>query len=229
MYSNLSSKERCESSMSTERGKFIAFEGPEGGGKSTNVPLLAEFLREKFHLEVITTREPGGTDLAEQIRAILKSPTSEAPVPGAELLLFLASRAQHVERVIKPALMRGAWVITDRFEDSTFAYQGAGRGFSAETILPLNAFATQKISPDLVLVMDLDRKTGRQRLSCREQATATTADRIECEAEAFHERLREGFLKIARRDPERYRVIRADQEKESVQRAVREAVLSRFF
>ena len=210
-----------------KRGKFIAFEGPEGCGKSTHLPLLAAFLRERG-IEVVTTREPGGTALAEQIRTMLQSIRDEAPVPSAEVLLFLASRAQHVAKVIRPALERGAWVLTDRFEDSTFAYQGAGRGFDDRTLRELNRFATGGCSPDLVLLLDIPRTTGRQRLSARQAATVTEADRFEREAELFHERLREGFLALAREAPERYAIIKTDPPREEVARLIRAAVLAHF-
>ena len=209
------------------QGRFIAFEGPEGCGKSTHLPLLADFLRERG-IEVVTTREPGGTALAERIREMLQTIHAEPPVPAAEVLLFLASRAQHVEKVIRPALARGAWVLTDRFEDSTFAYQGAGRGFDQETLRRLNRFATAGCSPDLVLLLDIPRDAGRVRLRARQAATVTEADRFEREAESFQENLRKGFLALAHDAPERYEIIRTDQPRETVAQMIRSAVTAHF-
>jgi len=211
----------------TIQGRFIAFEGPEGCGKSTHLPLLADFLRSKG-FEVVTTREPGGTQLAEQVREILQSTRQEAPVPAAEVLLFLASRAQHIAKVIRPALERGAWVLTDRFEDSTFAYQGAGRGFPSEQLRLLNRFATEGITPDLVLVLDIDRVCGRSRLAERQNATATESDRFESETEQFHERLRQCFLSLASADSSRYAVIDSAPPTDEVQCSIRREVEQRL-
>lgn len=210
-----------------KRGKFITFEGPEGSGKSTHISLLAQFL-EQQGLKVLCTREPGGTALAEQIRSLLQKIQEDAPVPSAEVLLFLASRAQHVERLIRPALDRGVWVLSDRFEDSTFAYQGAGRGFSQDELYTLNHFATQGLSPDLVFVLDIPRATSRERLAIRQNATHTAADRIECEADSFHERLREQFLQRAATDPQRYAVIETDKPRDRVSDEIQHIIADRL-
>lgn len=190
------------------QGKFITFEGPEGSGKSTHIELLATWLR-TFGLEVLTTREPGGTRLGDAIRALLQhNGSGEAPVPHAELLLFLASRAQHVAQLIQPALVRGAWVLCDRFNDSTLAYQGYGRGFALNTINTLNDFATSQLRPDLTILLDIPPDVSRARIQRRQNQQPTDLiDRIENEPNGFHQRLRQGFLELARAEPHRFVVI----------------------
>ncbi|MEI6167666.1 MAG: dTMP kinase [bacterium] len=200
----------------TDKGKFITFEGPEGGGKSTHIKRLAERLKELGH-EVLLTREPGGTPTGETIRGILQHEQSgENICPETELLLFEASRAQLVRTVILPALQRGTWVLCDRFIDSTTAYQGYGRGFDLETIGFLNTYAVGPCVPDLTLVMDVDMKTSRERLLQRNLAQNTTSDRIEREAIEFHERVHHGFLELAKRSPERIKVVNAMREQDAV-------------
>lgn len=189
------------------RGKFITFEGPEGGGKSTQVQRLAERLRHAGH-EVLTTREPGGTPTGEAIRGILQHDHAGEPICAeAELLLFEASRAQLVQRVILPALQKGMWVISDRFIDSTAAYQGYGRGFDLSRVTEINAFAIGECMPDVTLLLDVEMQTGLKRLARRNRELKTDHDRFEREATAFHERVRAGYLQLARRWPERIRVI----------------------
>jgi dTMP kinase len=185
-----------------KRGTFITFEGGEGCGKSTQVARLADYLRAQGR-EVVLTREPGGTRLAESIRALLKEEREDPPTTRSELLLFLAARAQLVETVIAPALAAGTWVLSDRFSYSTFAYQGYGRGLPLETLRLVNAFACEALVPDLTLFLDLDPADAAVRLRRREAATATTADRIECAGDAFHARLREGFRHLAAAEPAR--------------------------
>jgi dTMP kinase len=209
-------------------GKFITFEGPEGSGKSTHIKLLKAFL-ETRGIEVVMTREPGGTPLGEEIRKILQHDHSEAPVPCAEVLLFLASRAQHVERLIRPALAEGKWVLCDRFDDSTLAYQGYGRGFAMEGLRAVNAFAISGLRPDLTVLLDVSPKTSRERLAVRHAATATAPDRIEREAAAFHERVRNGFLLLAAEEPDRMEVISAERDCEAVAADVRRAVENKLF
>lgn len=190
-------------------GKFITFEGGEACGKSTQVKRLKEAL-EAEGLEVVLTREPGGTWLAEQIRTLLKDNDTDPPCDRAELLLFLAARAQQVKTVIRPALERGAWVISDRFSDSTIAYQGYGRGLPLEIIDQTNAFACENLKPDLTLLLEVDPAVAAARLSGREQATQTTADRIERAGSEFHARLRRGFAELAREEPWRIVTINAN-------------------
>ncbi len=209
-------------------GKFITFEGPEGSGKSTHIRLLADYLRE-CGLEVTCTREPGGTPTGEAIRTLLQhNGSGEAPVPRTEVLLFLASRAQHVERLIRPALEQGTWVLCDRFDDSTFAYQGYGRGFDLDELRTANRFATHGLKPDLTVLLDVKPETSRARLRVRQTRTAAALDRIECEADDFHIRLRNGFLELARQEPERFVVLVTEGAQELVAANIREAVTRRL-
>ena len=205
------------------RGKFITFEGPEGGGKSTHARELADALRAEGH-KVLVTREPGGTRLAEKIRDLLREEIEDPPVTRSEVLLFLASRAQVVANVIKPALARGEWVICDRFADSTFAYQGYGRGIDVQLLKNFNDFATEGLVPDLTILLDVPPEVSRARLAARQAATATQADRIEQAGEVFHRRLREGFLELARAEPNRFAMIDSRGEREAVSAAVLAAV-----
>ncbi len=209
-------------------GKFITFEGPEGSGKSTHIRLLATFLREQG-IRVTLTREPGGTPLGEAIRGLLQhNGSGEAPVGRAEVLLFLASRAQHVERLIRPALEAGNWVLCDRFDDSTLAYQGYGRGFDLNELLAVNHFAVGGLKPDLTVLLDVTPETSRARLATRHSLTASAPDRIECEAEDFHIRLRNGFLNLARREPDRFVVLATEREQDEVAAEIRSAVIQRL-
>lgn len=184
------------------KGRFITFEGGEGCGKSTQVRRLKEALEAEGH-EVLLTREPGGTRLSELIRGLLKDEREDSPCDRAELLLFLAARAQLVRNVIRPALDAGTWVVSDRFSDSTFAYQGYGRGLPLDVLRLANDFACEGLRPDLTVLLDVDTETSRARLRKREAATNTTADRIEQAGDAFHERLRQGFLEMAAQEPNR--------------------------
>ena len=208
------------------RGKFITFEGPEGGGKSTHVKDLAERLRAEGRT-VLMTREPGGTRLAELIRGLVREELEDPPVTRAEVLLFLASRAQVVANVIKPALARGEWVLCDRFSDSTFAYQGYGRGIDVQLLRELNEFATEGLVPDLTILLDVPLEVSRARLAERQRITAAAADRIEAAGEAFHKRLREGFLALAKAEPDRFAVIDSSGDRAEVDRQIIEAVHGR--
>ena len=208
------------------RGKFISFEGPEGGGKSPHVAALAEALRAEGKC-VLVTREPGGTRLAELIRGLVREELEDPPVTRAEVLLFLASRAQVVANVIKPALARGEWVLCDRFSDSTFAYQGYGRGIDVQLLRELNEFATEGLVPDLTILLDVPLEVSRARLAERQRATAAAADRIESAGEAFHKRLREGFLALAKAEPDRFVVIDSSGDRDDVDRQIIEAVHGR--
>lgn len=198
------------------RGTFITFEGPEGSGKSTHVARLAERLR-GLGLEVVCTREPGGTRTGEMIREILQHDrTGEPIVPEAEVLLFAASRAQLVGRVIRPALERGAWVLCDRFADSTTVYQGMGRGFGMDRMIEISAFALGGVAPDLTLLLDVDVSAGLARMRRRNTEQGVDGDRFERETREFHERVREGYLALSRRFPERIRTIDAARDPEAV-------------
>lgn len=205
------------------RGKFITIEGPEGGGKTTQIQLLADGLRAEGR-DVLVTREPGGTPLAERVRALVRDASDDPPVSRSEVLLFLAARAQLVATVIRPALARGTWVLCDRFSDSTLAYQGYGRGLDLATLNVFNAFATEDLVPDLTLLLDVPPEVSRTRLARRQAATATSADRIESAGEAFHARLRDGFLALARAEPNRFACIDATQSIADVHAAVVDAV-----
>ncbi len=205
------------------RGKFITFEGPEGGGKSTHVQELAKQLRAEG-LTVLVTREPGGTPLAEKIRSLLRDELDDPPVTRSEVLLFLAARAQVVSQVIRPALARGEWVLCDRFADSTFAYQGYGRGIDVGLLKNFNDFATEGLMPDLTILLDVPLEVSRTRLAERQAATATSADRIEQAGTMFHRRLREGFLELARAEPNRFVTIDATGDKDKVSADVLAAV-----
>lgn len=189
------------------RGRFITFEGGEGCGKSTQVKRLTTAL-EREGVEVVLTREPGGTWLAEEIRRLIKDQETDAPCDRSELLLFLAARAQLVRNVIRPALAAGKWVVSDRFSDSTVAYQGYGRGLPLGFLRAANAFACEDLKPDLTLLLDVSPETARMRMREREAATATAADRIEKAGDVFHARLRAGFEELAKREPER--IVRID-------------------
>ena len=205
------------------RGKFITFEGPEGGGKSTHVRELAEQLRAEGKT-VLITREPGGTPLAEKIRGLLREELDDPPVARSEVLLFLAARAQVVSQVIRPALARGEWVICDRFSDSTFAYQGYGRGIDVGLLKNFNDFATEGLVPDLTILLDVPPEVSSRRLAERQMATATAADRIEQAGAMFHRRLREGFLELAHAEPDRFVTIDSSGDRAEVSAAVLSAV-----
>jgi len=167
--------------------------------------------------------------MGESIRGLLQhNGSGEAPVPRAEVLLFLASRAQHVERLIRPALEKGNWVLCDRFDDSTFAYQGYGRGFDLDVLRAANRFATDGLRADLTVLLDVSPETSRARLLSRQTQTASAPDRIECEADDFHIRLRNGFLEMAAKDPARFVVVATEREREQVAADVREAVMRRL-
>ena len=197
----------------------MTFEGGEGCGKSTQIRLLAERLR-SAGVDVLLTREPGGTELAEKIRALVREESDDPPNSRAETLLFLASRAQVVENVIRPALASGTWVLCDRFADSTFAYQGFGRGLDLDEIKRINLFATGGLVPDRTVLLDVSPEVSEKRMRAREAATNTDADRMEKAGDCFHARLKKGFLELAAAEPERFAVIRADGSVEEVGEAV---------
>ncbi|MBE0597703.1 MAG: dTMP kinase [Desulfuromonadales bacterium] len=187
---------------------FISFEGIEGTGKTTQISLLAQRLRQRSG-QVLVTREPGGCPIADTIRAILLDPTSAGLVPRAELLLYAAARAQHVEEVIRPALLTGRTVLCDRFIDATLAYQGYGRGLDLRMIGDLNRLAAGPVTPDLTLLLDLPEALGLQRARRRNtQLALESEERFERESLEFHQRVRLGYLELARQES-RFRVIDA--------------------
>ncbi|MCW4151699.1 dTMP kinase [Halomonas sp. 18H] len=208
------------------RGRFITLEGGEGVGKSTNLVMVADYL-EARGLEVVRTREPGGTPRAEAIRGLLLDPASEEPLDDdAELLLVFAARAQHLARVVRPALERGAWVVCDRFTDATFAYQGGGRGLDKTRISELEAFVQRGLSPDLTLLLDMPMAASQQRLEGRLDRDQSQRDRFEQERGDFFEAVRDAYLERAEAAPHRLHIINADQPLEAVQNDLR-AVLER--
>ena len=205
-------------------GKFITFEGPEGSGKSTQIRLLAETL-EAEGLTVKCTREPGGTDIGEAVRNILQHDAVDEPLgERTELLLFTASRAQLMKRVIIPCLEEGCWVLCDRFIDSTMAYQGFARGMDIDTLDRINEFAIYNRKPDLTLLLDLDIEVGFERLEGRYADGQAKADRFEREARDFHRRVREGYHNLAEREPARFRIVDTDRPVEVVANDIRTIV-----
>nr|WP_232106234.1 dTMP kinase [Pseudomonas mendocina] len=190
---------------------FITLEGPEGAGKSTNREYLAERLRERG-IDVLLTREPGGTPLAERIRELLLDPSDEPMAADTELLLVFAARAQHLQQVIRPALAKGSVVLCDRFTDATYAYQGGGRGLSIERIAQLEQFVQAELRPDLTLIFDLPVEVGLARAAARGRL-----DRFEQEGRGFFEAVRQAYLQRAAQAPQRYRVLDAGQSLAQVQ------------
>jgi dTMP kinase len=208
------------------RGRFITIEGGEGVGKSTQIAALADFLRASG-VEVVLTREPGGTQRAERIRELLLESVPEPMPPSCELLLVFAGRATHLENVIRPALQRGAWVVCDRFTDATVAYQGGGRGMDAETIALLEKLVQGGLRPDLTLLLDAPLEIAAARAQERNAARGS-ADRFEREKQDFFERVRRVYLERARQEPGRFAVIDATASRDAVEVAIRSAVQSRL-
>jgi len=207
------------------KGRFITFEGPEGAGKSSHVAMLSSHLAER-DIEVVLVREPGGTSVGEAVRDVLQHKAEcHDMVSEAELLLFEASRAQLVRRVILPALNEGKWVISDRFMDSTTVYQGYGRGIDIEKIKILNNFATGGLEPDLTILLDIDLDESISRLKKRGN---TGNDRIENEARDFHERVRNGYLDLAEKNPQRIVVVDASGDLNEVDRKIIEIIDKRL-
>ena len=202
---------------------FISFEGPDGSGKSTQIKLLAEYLAGLGH-NVLLTREPGGAEISEQIRNILHDLRNKAMQPRAEILLYSAARAQLVGERIRPHLAAGGIVLSDRYADSTLAYQGYGRGLDLETLRLITAFATDGLKPDLSLLFDLEAETGLK----RRQTSGGEWNRMDDLTLAFHQRVREGYLTLARAEPERWVVLDATQTVETLQAEVRQVVGQRL-
>lgn len=196
--------------MTTKRGLFLTLEGAEGVGKSTNIEFITQYL-EQHSIDYVLTREPGGTQLAERIRELLLAVHEESMSELTELLLVFAARAQHLEKVIEPALASGKWVVCDRFTDATFAYQGAGRGLSVATISQLQSMVQGELRPDLTIILDLDPEIGMERALNRGEL-----DRFELEQQSFFRSVREGYLNIAEAEPERCTVIDASKPLEDV-------------
>lgn len=193
------------------KGLFITFEGGEGAGKSTLIDRLYEALKAQGRA-VLKTRAPGGTRAGEAIRALLLNKEGVALIPRAELLLFLADRAQHVEEVITPALKSGQIVLCDRYNDSTIAYQGIARGLGKEEVQKLCAFATDGLDPHLTFYLDLDPAVGLKRLKQVKEGK----DRIEAEKLSFHQKIREAFHQIAKREEKRFRILDASKSPDQV-------------
>lgn len=197
--------------MRLERGRFIIIEGTEGVGKTTNIEFIRQWLESKG-VTLVQTREPGGTPFAEDVRELLLAVRDEKVDETAELLLMFAARAQHLNRVILPALERGDWVLCDRFTDATFAYQGGGRGIDLAKIATLESFVQGQLRPDMTLILDIDVAIGLERASKR-----AALDRFETEKIEFFERVRAVYLSRAAQAPERYRVVNAGQTLPQVQ------------
>lgn len=191
--------------------RFITVEGGEGVGKSTNLALLEAMLCDRG-IDVVVTREPGGTQLGERLRTLLLAVGEEGPAPMAELLMIFAARAQHIERVIAPALARGQWVLCDRFTDATYAYQGYGRELGTDTIEVLENLVQGDLRPDLTVLLDVDPEIGLSRAGARGEL-----DRFELENQRFFQRVRSGYLARAARRPQNWLVVDAEQPLDAVQ------------
>jgi dTMP kinase len=194
-----------------KKGLFIAFEGGEGSGKSTQTQALKSWLEAQGRT-VVLSREPGGTEIGQKIRKLLLDPATGEVSPRAEALLYAADRAEHVDTVIRPAIDRGAVVITDRYIDSSIAYQGGGRVLPSEDVMRLSRWATSGLLPDMTVVLDIDPRLGLAR--CKDH------DRLEQEPMEFHDRVRRTFVQLARSEPERYLVIDANQSSEEISRII---------
>ncbi len=201
------------------RGKLITLDGIDGAGKSSHIATTVELIRREKNVEVVSTREPGGTPLGEKIRALLLHESMRAET---ELLLMFAARCEHLREVIEPALQRGAWVVSDRFTDASFAYQGGGRGIAPNRIEILERWVQGELQPDLTLLFDIDAAGARARLA----ASGTATDRFEVEQAAFFERVRAAYLARAHAFPERIRVIDSSATLHRVSEQVTHALLS---
>jgi len=209
--------------MAANQGRFITFEGGEGVGKSTNIQFVQDWLAERG-IPFVVTREPGGTPIAETIRnELLKAHHSEPMSSLTELLLVFAARAQHIEKVIAPALEDGCWVICDRFSDSTIAYQGYGRGLPMTDIETLSQLVQKDLQPDCTFLLDAPVEVGMSRASRRAEEGVEPTDRFETEALAFFDRVRSGFLALAEKET-RFRKIDATQALPEVQNRIAEAL-----
>ena len=199
------------------KSKFITFEGVDGAGKSTHLAWFVEELRKRGR-DVLVTREPGGTPLGESLRDIL---LNKPMLAETETLLMFAARFEHIERVIKPALQRGTWVVSDRFSDASFAYQGGGRGVKVSKLEQLEGWVHENFQPDLTLLFDLPVEVARQRLSAN-----TTLDRFEQEKDGFFEKVRQAYLERCRKNPNRFVIIDAAQTLDHVKVLLEKVILS---
>jgi dTMP kinase len=208
------------------QGAFITFEGIEGSGKSTQIALLRDHLQQQG-CSVTLTREPGGTAIGDKVRKVLLDPANKGLDPTAELLLYAASRAQHLREVILPALADGRIILCDRFSDATLAYQGYGRGLSIPTIRDLDRIVTAGLKPDLTVLLDVDARMGLGRARGRNAAEGLHGEaRFENEDIAFHSRVRDGYMLLAREEPERIRIVNASRTAEEIQKDIRQIVAS---
>lgn len=198
---------------------FITFEGPEGSGKSSQLPALADFL-ETLGYQVVRTREPGGTKIGDQIREVLVRMENAELHPRTEILLFLAARAQLVEELIIPSLEKGKVVLCDRYGDSTLAYQGYGHGLDMDRLRSMLQFATAGLKPDLTILLDVDVLTGLKRKKAKDEWNRLDAFEL-----SFHERVRNGYHELAAEEPERWRIVDASESAECVQSEIRKLVL----
>jgi dTMP kinase len=201
---------------------FITLEGPEGSGKSSQLPLLADFLRHEGY-NILTTYEPGGTKISDQVRDILKNMNNKSMHPRTEILLFCSSRAQLVEEVIRPHLAQGNIILSDRYADSTLAYQGYGHQVDRNILHELLNFATGNLWPDLTLLLDIDVEKGLAR-----KRKGGKWDRLDDYAVDFHRKVRQGYLEMASADPQRWRIVDAGQSFENVQTELRKIVLGKI-
>lgn len=202
---------------------FITLEGPDGSGKTSHIALLVECLRRRGY-RVLPTREPGGTVISDQVKDILKSMQNKAMHPRTEILLFCSARAQLVEEVIRPALLEGQIVLSDRYADSTLAYQGYGHGVDLDFLRRLLDFATGRLWPDFTLLLDIDAEQGLK----RRRSGGDQWDRLDNYELSFHRRVRQGYHELAQKEPGRWQVINASQTFDQVQAALQKAVLDRM-
>lgn len=198
---------------------FITLEGPEGSGKSCQIPPLADFLHQKGY-EVLTTREPGGTAIGDQVRQVIMSMKNTEMSPRTEILLFCSARAQLVEQVIRPALARGVVVISDRYADSTLAYQGYGHRMDLAILRQILDFATGGLKPDLTLLLDVDVEEGLRRRRC----SGGEWNRLDAYEVEFHKRVRNGYHELAKAEPRRWKMVDANANREMVQSSIRQVV-----
>jgi dTMP kinase len=205
---------------------FITFEGPEGSGKTIQARLLAEYLRSR-DLPVLLTREPGGTEIGDQIRSVLHDTRNTAMLPAAEILLYSASRAQIVGQVIRPALEAGQIVLCDRYADSTLAYQGYGRRLGLQTLRLVTAFATGGLVPDLTIYLDISVEAGLRRKQVAFQSGQGEWNRMDQQSTDFYRRVREGYLDMAAQEPERWALVNADRDIQEIHAEVRSLVEKR--